>query len=134
MPQSIDVVLDTFKPSDLPESDESRLARLDTLVNPGLCETEFKSLFIQCFDCEAVVARRNTHYHSCPEVKASKAFAPLDRTSLLHCIGTGGVKPESFADLMSFCTEPDCQKFMTYRASLHHDCVFERLHCPGIWE
>lgn len=126
---SVDIVFDTFYPNALPESDESVLARLDTLVNPGLSDVELRAVFIQCGICKAMTTRRNVHYHSCAEVSASVAFAPLDRVSLLHCVGTGGLKPESFRDIMSVCGNSDCSKFMTYRSSLHHDCILEQLYC-----
>lgn len=98
------------------------LTRMDRLTNAGLSPTDFQRAFIQCWKCNGVVARRNAHFHSCALVKASKEFAPLDRVELLHCTGTEGLTNRSFEALMSYCR--DCDKFMTYRASLHHDCVF----------
>lgn len=77
---------------------------------------------MQCKKCDALTASRNALFHCCATVQASEDFAPLDRTELLHCVGTEGLKPKSFEALMSYCD--DCEKFMTHRASLHHDCVF----------
>lgn len=48
---------------------------------------------------------------------------PVHRASasLLYCTGTEGLRPASFEALMSYCK--DCNKFMTHRALLHHNCV-----------
>lgn len=118
-------MFEKFNPTNLPESDESLLTRLDCLINAGLSPVDFQKVFAECERCSALIARRNAHFHRCATVLASKAFAPLDRASLIHCTGTEGLKPESFEDLMSYCE--DCDKFMTYRTSLHHDCVLFKL-------
>lgn len=120
-----DIAFEKFNPDRLPESDESLLTRLDSLVNAGLSPRDFQKIFTECEKCAALTARRNVHFHSCAVVLASKPFAPLDRASLIHCTGTEGVRPESFEDLMSYCE--DCDKYMTYRTSLHHDCVLFKL-------
>lgn len=121
----IDIVFEKFNPNDLVESDDTLLTRLDCLMNAGLSPVDFQKIFTECDLCSALIARRNIYFHRCATVLASRAFAPLDRTSLIHCTGTEGLKPESFEDLMSYCR--DCDKFMTYRTSLHHDCVLFKL-------
>lgn len=117
----LDVAFDTFNPDDLPESDESLLTRLDCLINAGLSPEDFQKVFVECWKCKGLMARRNVCFHSCADVKASQEFDPLDRFSLLHCTVSGGLKRESFEALMSYCG--DCDKYMTHRTSLHHDCV-----------
>lgn len=115
-------MFDQFSPEELPESDESILTTMDRMTNAGLSSIDFQRAFIQCWKCRGMIARRNVHFHSCASVKTSEEFAPLDRVSLLHCTGTEGLTEQSFEALMSYCD--DCEKYMTYRASLHHDCVF----------
>lgn len=95
-------------------------------MDAGLSPAEFVQVFMQCAKCAAVTARRNVHFHSCVNVRTSVSFAPLDRIDLLHCVATDGLKPECFEALMSYCE--DCDKFMTHRAGLHHDCVFFKMY------
>lgn len=125
-----DIVFDTFNPDELPESEESILTRLDCMINAGLSHAEFKSVFTQCKKCKGLIARRNVHFHCCATVMAMQEFTPLDRASLLHCTGTEGLKPKSFEALMSFCD--DCNKIMTHRTSLFHDCVFLKKYCEEV--
>lgn len=121
---TVDVVFDQFDPDALPESDDSLLSRLDSLVNAGLLYANFHAMFIQCSKCKAMTARRNVHYHRCDVVLSSPRFAPLDRTSLLYCSRLEGIHNDSFEDLMSYCGM--CQRFMTYRAGLLHRCELDQ--------
>lgn len=98
------------------------LTTVDRMTNAGLSPTDFKRAFIQCSKCKGMVACRNVYFHCCVSVETSEEFAPLDRIELLHCTGTEGLSERSFEALMSYCD--DCDKYMTHRASLHHDCVF----------
>lgn len=97
------------------------LTTMDRMTDAGLSATDFQRAFIQCQKCKGMIARHNIYFHQCASVETSEEFAPLDRVSLLHCTGTEGLTERSFEALMSYCD--DCEKYMTYRASLHHDCV-----------
>ncbi|KAF9456027.1 hypothetical protein BDZ94DRAFT_1315569 [Collybia nuda] len=99
-----DIGFDQFDPDTLAESDESLLWKLDSFADAGLLYADLCVVFVQCGKCKALTARCNIHYHQCQ---------------------TEGIRHESFEDLMSFCGL--CQRFMTHRAALLHDCELDRL-------
>lgn len=46
-------------------TDWRKFNRLDAMVDPGLTEDEFLSLFVSCFTCELIMTHNVFNFHGC---------------------------------------------------------------------
>lgn len=122
----VDLKLDTFDPQAVLPSDFYLLVQLDSVVDAGITPASFQQLFTECRACHTCIARLQLMHHDCATMLSMlPGSSSGDRVRLLQAVSSDGLPPARFEALFFHCKS--CDRIMTHRASVYHDCVFNRL-------
>lgn len=119
----LDVMFDTFDPSQVPLPDYALILKMDWFVDTGITREEFSRVFIQCDECHTCLPRQNMYYHNCDQALSQhqKVLSHDGDKEYILQAQTYGLPVDRFSSLFANCRS--CNKFMTREASRFHDCI-----------